>query len=362
MGRPNEETRTKSARYIALSSTSKRSWTTSQRSSKQCATKLKRKIQLQNEARKLRKAINNLTTAIEAALKNLSLDVQSNAELLSEEGEGADAAAVKEKTQPEDIGVESMEKGDDDAHMGQREAETIRNNQEYVEELVIEMEEAAPSEEPQVEEVQMEEPKMGENEAHADEPPRNEEAMERPQEARLRNEDLLSALQVEKKQTLQAIHDLNLLIDALEKENTCGPRRYHKGEIRKDTERNMSCAFCSAVGYHYSDSCPEVPTGRERRELLEASNRCETCLEYCAGGNLCRKFYTKCFHCRETGHHSALCELPDRSQDIFDQIEKAERSKQGNFQQLPQANRHGNSGAPPGPIPLAPGEYRRDRI
>lgn len=37
----------------------------------------------------------------------------------------------------------------------------------------------------------------------------------------------------------------------------------------------------------------------------------------------CPKYWIKCFHCGQVGHHSAVCHLPDVAQKIEEQIEES---------------------------------------
>ncbi|KAK6051626.1 toxin-antitoxin system, antitoxin component, ribbon-helix-helix domain protein [Cooperia oncophora] len=59
-------------------------------------------------------------------------------------------------------------------------------------------------------------------------------------------------------------------IDELQAQPSCPPRRFEFGEIRKERETTMRCAFCDAIGEHYSDSCYEVQSAEERRHLITA--------------------------------------------------------------------------------------------
>ena len=141
-------------------------------------------------------------------------------------------------------------------------------------------------------------------------------------------EERIGRLQLEYDRNAQAIQDLNLLIEELENEQTCRPRSFYRGEV-KSIERNMRCAFCEAIGSHYSDSCWEVATARERRQLLADKKKCELCLEIiCCGGKLCRKYGQPCFHCHRTEHYSALCSLPEESPIIMQRLQRARDAKE----------------------------------
>nr|CDJ91662.1 hypothetical protein HCOI_01327900 [Haemonchus contortus] len=104
---------------------------------------------------------------------------------------------------------------------------------------------------------------------------------------------------------------------------TCPPRRFERGEIRLSGERFMRCVFCEAMGEHYSGSCLIVSQVEQRRQLVGERRLCILCLEYCTGGQFCKKRFTKCYHCRRTGHHSALCELPETTPRVIEQLTEA---------------------------------------
>ncbi|KAK6032926.1 hypothetical protein OSTOST_00887 [Ostertagia ostertagi] len=110
-----------------------------------------------------------------------------------------------------------------------------------------------------------------------------------------------------------AIRRYDEVIRQLEREPTCPPRNFEEGEIYREEEKFMRCAFCEATGMHYSDSCVVIRLARERRQVLMEKRRCQLCLEkHCSGDRYsCPKYYASCHHCRFPGHHSAVCELPD---------------------------------------------------
>ncbi|KIH61553.1 hypothetical protein ANCDUO_08175 [Ancylostoma duodenale] len=108
--------------------------------------------------------------------------------------------------------------------------------------------------------------------------------------------------------------DLRDIIRELENEPTCPARNFEHGQIDRPHERFMRCAFCGAEGSHYSDSCTVVPEATARREVVHDRRACEMCLEwYCARNTACPKYRTRCYYCREYGHHSSLCGFPERS-------------------------------------------------
>ncbi|KAK6033313.1 hypothetical protein OSTOST_00486 [Ostertagia ostertagi] len=124
----------------------------------------------------------------------------------------------------------------------------------------------------------------------------------------------------------QSCANFRQIIDELRKHPTCPPRRFGLGAIINESERHMRCAFCRAIGRHYSDSCVEIRSVLVRRRMIEDRGRCEECLEYCYGGTDCPKYDVRCFHCRKYDHHTALCELPDKSEEIAEKRAKARRS------------------------------------
>ncbi|KAK6015116.1 hypothetical protein OSTOST_19466 [Ostertagia ostertagi] len=102
----------------------------------------------------------------------------------------------------------------------------------------------------------------------------------------------------------------------LARKRTCRPREYRAGVYRRE-ERQMRCVFCGVNGRHYSDSCGRIRTGVERREYLTKAGRCKNCLEIdCERGESCTKSRIPCFHCKQRGHHSAVCTLPETSLQI----------------------------------------------
>ncbi|EYB81942.1 hypothetical protein Y032_0371g141 [Ancylostoma ceylanicum] len=126
------------------------------------------------------------------------------------------------------------------------------------------------------------------------------------------------------RRTLEAkIHVLEIRIGVLEKELPCRPRAFVNG-LDRSSEKRMRCVFCGARGSHYSDSCGKVRDGKRRKLLLRKEKRCITCLELeCMENESCPKFWTRCFHCGQMGHHSAVCDQPDVAKRIEEQIEEA---------------------------------------
>ncbi|VDL75863.1 unnamed protein product [Nippostrongylus brasiliensis] len=132
----------------------------------------------------------------------------------------------------------------------------------------------------------------------------------------------------------QAIRNFDNIIAEIEDQPRCAPRRFG-GRVDQNRERYMKCAFCNAIGNHYSDSCSNVRNINSRRQLIEEKELCLTCLEWnCPRGNRCRKATVLCFHCREQGHHSALCDLPEQSEEIRMRLNNARESKQNCLERL----------------------------
>nr|CDJ93396.1 unnamed protein product [Haemonchus contortus] len=124
----------------------------------------------------------------------------------------------------------------------------------------------------------------------------------------------------------QSRANLRQIIEDSRRQPTCPPRRYGYGALRSDTEQLMTCAFCRAVGRHYSDSCDEVVEVSVRRQMIDEREACEECLEHCRRGKRCPKYYVRCYHCGKYDHHSALCGLPDESEVTTARLARARHS------------------------------------
>uniref|UniRef100_A0A7I4YCV6 CCHC-type domain-containing protein n=2 Tax=Haemonchus contortus TaxID=6289 RepID=A0A7I4YCV6_HAECO len=149
------------------------------------------------------------------------------------------------------------------------------------------------------------------------------------------DDEAISRIQRELRNTEQAILDFDRMMLPLEGERLCPPRRYDQGHINKAHERFMRCVFCEAVGYHYSDSCTVVRDVASRNQLIESNKRCKQCLEViCARGLACKKNLTICFYCRRRGHHSALCEFPDYCDTIRTRKANAHEARRRSFARL----------------------------
>ncbi|KAL6734769.1 hypothetical protein Aduo_005271 [Ancylostoma duodenale] len=128
-------------------------------------------------------------------------------------------------------------------------------------------------------------------------------------------------IQQELNRACQELRDINSIINELEREKTCEPRRHHRGTISRERDRYMRCAFCDTKGDHYSDSCTKFVSVDDRKRELHARRRCEMCLEtFRLGDRNCAKYFTLCYHCRGFGHHSSICPLPEKSVLISERL------------------------------------------
>ncbi|VDP06529.1 unnamed protein product [Heligmosomoides polygyrus] len=139
--------------------------------------------------------------------------------------------------------------------------------------------------------------------------------------------DVIEELFLRQRRAIQERDDLQMMINELESQERCAPRRYREGMIRRRAEFGMPCVFCEALGHHYSDSCLEVMDAQERKRILRETGRCKQCLDRgCEGGDDCRKKDARCRYCSKKGHNPAICSLPERSRDIEDQLEVLQRN------------------------------------
>ncbi|KAK6032294.1 hypothetical protein OSTOST_01529 [Ostertagia ostertagi] len=123
------------------------------------------------------------------------------------------------------------------------------------------------------------------------------------------------------------IQELDELIAELDKEPKCEPRNFERGIIRRWEEMTIRCVFCERIGKHYSDSCDIYKESSVRKAILERDHRCACCLEIKFTQHDCRKINVGCFHCRRHGHHSAVCDLPERTAEINRSITEALSTK-----------------------------------
>ncbi|KAK6056445.1 hypothetical protein COOONC_06050 [Cooperia oncophora] len=86
----------------------------------------------------------------------------------------------------------------------------------------------------------------------------------------------------------QAEIEFQQAIESLEAQQTCPPTRLDRGEVQLEEERHMRCAFCEAMGAHYTDSCHVVRSVQQRRDLVAERRLCIRCLKYCSGDQFCK--------------------------------------------------------------------------
>ncbi|KAL6742396.1 hypothetical protein Aduo_015550 [Ancylostoma duodenale] len=94
-------------------------------------------------------------------------------------------------------------------------------------------------------------------------------------------------------------------------------------DASQDDERTLRCAFCERVGDQYSDSCTVFRNVEERKRLLQSRRRCVACLDVVFTSHICRKRNAPCYHCKARGHNSAICDLPEKSEEIRRQLHNA---------------------------------------
>ncbi|VDO55954.1 unnamed protein product [Haemonchus placei] len=125
------------------------------------------------------------------------------------------------------------------------------------------------------------------------------------------------------------IEELDNLIAELKREPKCEPRDFSRGVIRRWDERTICCVFCQGIGEHHSDSCEIYKESSVRRTILKGEHRCACCLEIRFQHHICRKYNAKCYHCKGYGHHSSVCDLPERSEEINRNLAQATHAKKG---------------------------------
>ncbi|KAK6039798.1 hypothetical protein COOONC_22699 [Cooperia oncophora] len=145
------------------------------------------------------------------------------------------------------------------------------------------------------------------------------------------------------------IEDLETTLYNLDVEKTCDPRDFKKGVIRRKEDLTVPCVFCGRVGDHTPTHVPYIRiTGRE---IILSTQRivAESALRTNFDEHTCRRI-TACFHCKKHGHHSALCDLPERSKEIRRRYEEATRkrreAKRRNMQNGIPQNRGGRMASP----------------
>ncbi|KIH69190.1 hypothetical protein ANCDUO_00474 [Ancylostoma duodenale] len=162
-------------------------------------------------------------------------------------------------------------------------------------------------------------------EVEVNEPPRRDKPMDETEPVPQQDRETMNYV----RRSLEAkIHILEMRIDAVRKQQPCRPREFATG-MDRTREARMRCAFCGTSGDHYSDSCKKVRDSNRRKLLLKEDHRCSTCLEIgCTETEQCPKYWTKCYHCSQLGHHSTICEKPDIAQQIEDAIKEMESELQ----------------------------------
>lgn len=165
-------------------------------------------------------------------------------------------------------------------------------------------------------------------EAEVIESPRREEPMEASESTTPEQDHDDQTMNFMRRSLEAKIHILEIRIEALRKKQPCRPREFATG-MDRSRESRMRCVFCGTRGDHYSDSCRKVRDSNRRKLLLKDDQRCLTCLEIgCPETEACPKYWTKCYHCGQLGHHSAICEKPDIAQQIEDDIKEVEAELQ----------------------------------
>ncbi|KAL6723664.1 hypothetical protein Aduo_018643 [Ancylostoma duodenale] len=216
---------------------------------------------------------------------------------LSREGEGIIEEMHEERDEiPRLVGDDDSD--DESDQMEEKEGNIIRDNEQFIEGLDA----------------------MEEEE---EEEPEDEEALRLAARRAQRRRQIESEIH----QTEQGVLNLEDIVNSLDQEQTCAPRNYERGAIQRDDARTLRCVYCGRIGDHYSDSCIAHRNIMERRVILDAQRRCRCCLEIEFSHHVCRKANLPCHHCRARGHHSSLCDLPERSEDIRNRIHHALESR-----------------------------------
>ncbi|CAJ0597275.1 unnamed protein product [Cylicocyclus nassatus] len=266
-------------------------------------------------------------------------EIQNPSKAVQEDVHQADDAMVEDELQLEDEApVEEIQNPSkavqEDVH--QADDAMVEDELQLEDEALVE---GSHNEEPNEEaehldeEIPLEEELEYMEEANSDdEAPRElKERREMEEEREERLEHRRQRLRADLDQAIQAERDFERLIDELSHRRTCPPRRFTHGFILRNDEQTIQCVFCKRVGNHYSDSCQIVADAATRRDLLRAELRCVMCLTTeCAEDIYCRKYAVKCYHCRGYGHHSAICELPEQSQSIIEQLRSAREGLERN--------------------------------
>ncbi|KAK5965071.1 hypothetical protein GCK32_021340, partial [Trichostrongylus colubriformis] len=135
--------------------------------------------------------------------------------------------------------------------------------------------------------------------------------------------------------------ELRWLIDELEERMAWMERDLQDFPYRKKESRSpymnpsLNCAFCDREGEHFSDSCPNVVNGDRRWEIMRERSYCQYCLKRCGYYEDCAYRRKGCYYCNrvkgtafeflipdDRGHHTALCNIPDRKNEARRQTEE----------------------------------------
>ncbi|TKR96422.1 hypothetical protein L596_010438 [Steinernema carpocapsae] len=81
--------------------------------------------------------------------------------------------------------------------------------------------------------------------------------------------------------------------------------RFSRLEGRVRRMKSRDCAFCYRG--HFTSDCPEYYTLKGRLERARDKELCQVCLVKHKGECRCLREGHRCFFCRASGHHSALC-------------------------------------------------------
>ncbi|KAK6062022.1 hypothetical protein COOONC_00305 [Cooperia oncophora] len=112
---------------------------------------------------------------------------------------------------------------------------------------------------------------------------------------------------------------------------------YRKKEHFSPGIRSMvRCAFCDVTGEYFSVSCPNITEGSDRWNITQDRFVCQHCLTHCRNRNRCSYRRKSCFYYdrvrgtpfeslipTDTGHHTDLCDVPDKRGDARLLIEEA---------------------------------------
>ncbi|XGW08739.1 hypothetical protein V3C99_011224 [Haemonchus contortus] len=230
-----------------------------------------------------------------------------------------------------------VEEGEGSAE--QREGQILVNNGAFLEELDTDDEATEPSQDMEVDheiESQSDHEVESQSDHEAESPSDHEVESQSDHEVELQPDHeeekrriRLNELEEEIRLKLGALWEVEELIEQLEGEPKCPPRNFNEGIIIREEDKHMPCVFCEAIGLHYSDSCAIINTTWERRQILKMKGRCERCLEKrCPSDRFkCKKYFTKCYHCKSSGHHSAICFLPEHSEDVETRLQRAREDR-----------------------------------